>query len=105
MTDPSTSWIIGLIGLGLLAAAFPYVTRYRHPEQRVFAAYLLFVSVFLTVAIVLYALLSWLLSVLDLAGLLQHPGVALLYLAFIFLPAVALAAWQARKPPIRRSPP
>lgn len=105
MTEPWTSRIIVLIGLVLLAAAYPYVARTRDPEQRTFAAYLLFVTVFLSAAIVLYALLSRLLSVFDLTRLLDHPLVALLYLVLIFLPALLLGAWQARKPPIRRGPP
>jgi hypothetical protein len=95
-----------LAGVAILAAAVPYVGRIRHPDKKPLAAYLIFVSVFVTAAVVFLTLLAWLASRLGLVSLLGDPGPALLFLALVFLPAVALATWQARKPPWRqRGPP
>jgi len=101
----STYWTGLLLGAGLLIAAIPYVRKIRHPEQKPLAAYLIFVSVFLVVAAVLFRLLLWLATRLALEAALDDPGPALLFIALVFLPAVAAAAWQARKPPWRSGPP
>jgi len=101
----STYWTGLLLGAGLLITAIPYVRKIRHPQQKPLAAYLIFVSVFLVVASVLFRLLLWLAARLDLEGALHDPGPALLFIALVFLPAVAVASWQARKPPWRRGPP
>jgi hypothetical protein len=94
-----------LLGTLLLVAAIPYVSRIRNPEQKPLAAYLIFVSVFLIVAAALFRLLVWLAGSLGLESALDDPGPALLFIALVFLPAIAVAAWQARKPPWRRGPP
>jgi hypothetical protein len=101
----SNYWIGILLGMGLLVAAIPYVMRIRHPQQKPLAAYLIFMSVFIAVAAVLFKLLVWLAGKLGLGDALGDPGPALLFIALVFLPAVALAAWQARKPPWRQGPP
>ena len=63
-------------------------------------------SVFVTAAVVLYSLLAWLALKLGLETALGHTGPALLFLVIVLLPAIALASWQARKPPWRqRGPP
>ena len=99
-------WTRVLAGVVVLAAAIPYVARIRHPDQKLLAAYLIFVSVFVTATVVLLALLGWLASHLGLSPLLEDTGPALIFLALAFLPALALATWQARKPPWRqRGPP
>lgn len=101
----SSPWTIGLIAVLVLAGSAPYVARIRHADQRPFAAYLLFVSVFLTAAAVLFGLLTWLVGALDLTPRLADPLIAILYLAVIFGPALLLASWQARQPPLKRQPP
>jgi len=101
----SNFWLSVLIGAGLLVAAIPYVMRIRHPRQKPLAAYLIFVFVLVTVAAVLFRLLVWLAGKLGLAGALGDPGPALLFIALVFIPAVAFATWQARKPPWRQGPP
>jgi hypothetical protein len=99
-------WTSLLAGAAILAAAIPYVTRIRHPEQKSLAAYLIFVSVFVTAAVALYSLLAWLSLRLGMEAALGNTGPALLFLVLVFLPAIALASWQARKPPWRqRGPP
>lgn len=97
-------WIGIAVGVVILAAAFPYVIRIRHTEQKPVAAYLIFVSVFVVTAVVLFSLLAELAITLGLGATLDAPGPALLFLALIFLPAVALATWLARKPPWRQGP-
>jgi hypothetical protein len=98
-------WTTLLLGAGMLVAAIPYVQRIRHPQQKPLAAYLIFVSVFLVIASVLFRLFLWLAAGTGLEGALDDTGPALLFIALVFLPAVAVAAWQARKPPWRRGPP
>ena len=98
-------WISVLIGVGLLVAAIPYVMRIRHPRQKPLAAYLIFVFVFAAVAAVLFRLLVWLAGMLGLGDALGDPGPALLFITLVFLPALVLATWQARKPPWRQAPP
>jgi hypothetical protein len=91
-----------LAGIALLVAAIPYVARIRHAQQKPFAAYLIFLSVFAASSAVLAALLAWLAGRLGLAGALGNTGPAVLFLVLVFLPALALATWQARKPPWRQ---
>ena len=94
-----------LISIALLVAAVPYVARIRDANQKPFAAYLIFVSVFAASAAVLASLLAWLAAESGLAASLDKTGFAILFLALIFLPAFALATWQARKPPWRQPGP
>ncbi|MGB7934622.1 MAG: hypothetical protein WCH04_20830 [Gammaproteobacteria bacterium] len=99
-------WTSLLAGAAILGVAIPCVMRIRHPEQKPLAAYLIFVSVFVTATVVIYSLLAWLAVNLDLEAALGHTGPALLFLVMVLLPAIALASWQARKPPWRqRGPP
>ena len=99
-------WTSLMAGAAILAVAIPYVTRIRHPEQKPLAAYLIFVSVFVTAAVVLYSMLAWLALKLGMESALGNTGPALMFLVLVFVPAIALAGWQARKPPWRqRGPP
>jgi hypothetical protein len=103
----ATDWTHSiLIGAVILAAAIPYAARIPHPQQKALAAYFIFVTVFVASAVVLFSTAAWFVSRLGLAGRLDEAGPALLFLAVVFAPAVALATWQARKPPWRqRGPP
>ncbi len=98
-------WNSLIIGVLILAAAVPYIARIRHPEQKPLAAYLIFVTVFILVAVLLFNLLGWLVTQLELGQTLDKPGPAVLFLVLIFLPAIILAGWLARKPPWRQGPP
>jgi hypothetical protein len=102
----TTIWLTALLsGTALLAAAYPYVAKIRHPDQRPLAAYLLFVSVFLVTALVSFNLLTWLLTLNGFGARLEEPLFAAAFLLVIFLLSIGLGTWQARKPPIRRNPP
>ena len=102
----ATDWTSSiLIGAVILAAAIPYTARIRHPRQKALAAYLVFVTVFVATAAVLFSTAAWLVSRLGLTARLHQTGPALLFLVVVFVPAVALATWQARKPPWRQSGP
>lgn len=94
-----------LLVVALLAIAIPYVARIRHPRQQPLAAYLIFVSVFAASAVVLVSVLLWLAGKLGLTAVLGSPGPAVVFLALVFLPALALATWQAGKPPWRQQGP
>jgi hypothetical protein len=98
-------WATIAIAIAILAAAAPYVAWVRHPRQRPFAAYLLFVSVFALAAVVLFVLIGWLIQALGLAARLGQGGLSVLLLLLGVLPALLLATWQARQPPGPRGPP
>ena len=94
-------WPSIVIGLVILVAAIPYVARIRHPAQKPFAAYLIFLTVFLASGIVLFAVLTWLAGSLGVVDALNRLIPALLFLILVFVPAIALGTWQARKPPTK----
>ncbi|MGD8832429.1 MAG: hypothetical protein PVF57_17620 [Pseudomonadales bacterium] len=98
-------WTIGLIGAIVMLAAVPYVARIRHPEQKPFAAYLIFATVFLAAAFILFNVLAAIIDHFALADDLREAPTAAMFLALVFIPAFALAAWQARKAPFGRPPP
>ena len=102
MADYGISIVIVLV---ILAAAFPYVMTIRNPKQKPLAAYLIFVSVFGATVFLLFNLFAKLASSLGLGNALDDPAPVLLFLALIFLPAMVLATWLARKPPWRQGPP
>ncbi len=94
-----------LTGVVILVVAIPYVMRIRHPKQKPLAAYFIFVSVFAASAFVLFNLLARFAIALGLGMTLGEAIPALLLLILIFVPAVILATWLARKPPWRQGPP
>jgi len=94
-----------LIWIAFFILAVPLVRRIRHPDQRPFAAYLIFVSLFTLVAGLLFALFSWLAVVLGLAPALERLLPAIVFLLLVFSPAFWVATWQAAKPRWRRPPP
>ena len=99
------TWLSILIGITVLVIALPYVWRIRHPQQKLFAAYLIFVTIFVVSSFVLYRLLVLLVGILELADPLNRLLPAVVFISLIILPASALATWQARKPPWRQGPP
>jgi len=94
-----TIWLI------LLALAFPYVRRAKHPEVKTLAAFMLFVMLFSVVSSVLFFALSWIAAATGLASALTNVFWALLFLALIFLPAFLSARWLIRRPPLDRPVP
>jgi len=90
--------------LFFLLASAPYVARIRHPEQRPLAAYLLFTIISLSAFLVLFVLVARLLTSLGMAGLLDGPLAAGVYILLLAVPSIALGRWQARKAPVRRGP-
>jgi hypothetical protein len=94
-----------LLALVLLAAVAPYVAWVRHPRQRPFAAYMVFVSVFAVAAVVLFVLLAWVVQALDLGAVMGPWGLGALLLVLGVAPAFAVATWQARQPPSERGGP
>jgi hypothetical protein len=95
--------LIGIVTL-LLAAGVPLVAQVRHPQQRPLAAYLVFASVFLLSAGVLFVLLASLAQGLGLGSVLEGAAAAG-FLLLVFGPAAGIAIWQAGKPPLRRGLP
>lgn len=94
-----------LVWIAFFILAVPFVRRIRHPNQRPFAAYLIFVTVFTLVAGILFLLLSWLALTLELSGALERVVPAIVFLLLVFSPAFWIATWQAAKPHRPRSPP
>lgn len=101
----STDWLGILIVVVLLGAAVPYVARFRHPRQKPLAAYLIFLFTFVAGLAVLFNLFAWLADLFALGSLLDQPLVAVLFIALVSLPPLALATWLVRQPPQRRGPP
>lgn len=98
-------WLTIAIAVLVLLAAAPYVAWIRHPDQRPFAAYLVFVTVFALASVVLFVVLGWLLAQLELTAVLGPWGLGAVLLLLGVVPALAVATWQARQPPMQRRPP
>jgi len=92
------TWVVVLALFGL------YVRRIRHPAQKPLAAYLIFLTVFTAVAVGMFVLLSYLIVAAGLAQVLERPLSIVLFLAGVFVPAILIAQWQARKPPTQSPP-
>lgn len=101
----TSDWLIPAAAVVLLLVAAPYVAWVRHPRQKPFAAYLIFVTVFSLACVVLFVLLGWVLSGLGLARWLGAWGVAGVLLIVGVLPALFVATWQARQPPMDKGRP
>lgn len=91
--------------LVLLALAFPYVRRAKHPEVKPLAAFLLFAMLFSVVSGSLFFALSWLVLQLGWAPALADASWALLFLALVFVPAFLFARWMIKRPPLNRPVP
>jgi small basic protein len=98
-------WVTTLISIAVLAAVAPYVARVRHPQQRPFAAYTIFVIIFAVTSLLLFIFIGWAADALGLVSTLGPIGLMLLLVIFGLGPAFALATWQVRKPPMRMGPP
>jgi hypothetical protein len=97
--------LVLLVWLLLLALAYPYARRVRHPEVKPLAAFLQFVMLFSLVGGSLFFALSWLTLQAGWAPALSNPLGALLFLALVFVPAVLVARWVIRRPPWNRPVP
>jgi hypothetical protein len=89
----------------LLALAFPYVRRAKHPDTPTLAAFLLFVMLFSVVSASLFFALSGIAASTGWASALAKPFWALLFLALVFLPAFLFARWMIKRPPRNRPVP
>jgi hypothetical protein len=94
-----------IVWLALLALAYPYVLRVKHPATETMAAYLLFVSLFCAVGGGLFLVLAWLVVKTGAATHLQDPFWTVLFTLAVILPAFFVARWQLKRPPWGRSPP
>ncbi|SIO47442.1 hypothetical protein SAMN05444722_2412 [Rhodovulum sp. ES.010] len=96
--------ILLIAAVVLLAACWPFAQRWRHPDQRPLAAYLIFASVLALVS----APPFWLISVLAqllLPGGVPTAGLTAVAVALVSLGAGVLAACRVvRRPPRRRMP-
>jgi uncharacterized membrane protein required for colicin V production len=99
------NWLTIFSAVAVLAAAAPYVLWVKHPRQRPFAAYLVFVTVFALACVMLFLLLGWLASSLGLAAALGRWGLGVLLVLLGVVPALVIATWQARQPPSNDRPP
>jgi uncharacterized protein (DUF2062 family) len=91
------AWIV------LLAAAWPYVRRARHPAMGPVVAYLIFVVAFSAMAAVLFGMATSLLASMSWADMLAHPLTAVPLLALVFAPSFLLGRWLIQRQP-RRAP-
>jgi hypothetical protein len=103
--DPMNEILALAIWLILLALAFPYVRRTKHPQVKPLAAFLLFAMLFSVVSGTLFFALSWLVLKMGWAPGLANPVWALAFLALVFAPAVLFARWMIRRPPLDRPAP
>jgi len=88
-----------LIAALVLILAVPYVRRFRHPESRPVAAYLIFVLAFLAGAAVLYGILTTLLFVFGVGHVLSTVRGAAVFLVLDLVPPLILAHYLIRRPP------
>lgn len=93
------------IWLLLLALAFPYVRRAKHPQVRPLAAFLLFAMLFSVVSGTLYFALLWSVLKMGWAPALANAFWALALLALVFVPAFLFARWMIKRPPLNRPVP
>ena len=93
------------IWLILLALAFPYVRRTKHPRVKTLAAFMLFVMLFSVVSATVFFVLSWVAAAAGWASALTNVLWALLFLALIFVPAFLAARWLIKRPPLERPVP
>ena len=100
-----TDLIALAVWLTLLALAFPWVRRSRHPRVPPLAGFLLFATLFSVVSGTLYFALLWLVQAMGWAPRLGSAPWALAFLSLVFAPAFLLARWIIRRPPLERPPP
>src|SRR5574340_831863 len=93
------------VWLVLLAFAFPYVRRAKHPKVKPLAAFLLFAMLFSVVSGTLYFALLWLVLKAGWASVLANAFGALMFLALVFAPAFLFARWMIKRPPLDRPAP
>ena len=78
--------------------AWLYVQRARHPRTRPLAAYLIFLTVFCTIAVAGYVVIGTVLTVLDRPTLVENPIFGVVLLAATLVPAFVVARRQIRRP-------
>lgn len=93
------------IWLILLALAFPYVRRTKHPKVRPLAAFLLFATLFSVVSGTLFFALSSIVLSMGWGAALATPLGALAFLVLVFAPGFLFARWLIKRPPLERPAP
>ena len=93
------------LGVVLLVAAWPYVRRARNPQTRMFAAYLLFASVFSLVSAVLFFGLTWLMGIGRMGRAASTSTGMIVFLVLVFGIAFLIARVQIKRPPRAMQPP
>lgn len=93
-----------IIWIAFLLIAFFYVSRARNPRTPLFAAWLLFVSLFSVIAFLVFAVGTWAMHAAGIVAALSHPLWAGVFLTIVFVPAFLVARWQLGKPPRQRMP-
>ena len=91
------AWIVFLV------VAFPYVQKIKHEDQKLGAAYLIFVTVFSVGAYVLFSVIISVLGIVWDYGQVTGPAIAVAVFIGSVIPSAWLATVLASKPP-RNSP-
>jgi hypothetical protein len=91
------AWVV------VLAGAWPYTLRARHPAMSPLAAYLIFVIPFSAMAAVLFGMATNLLASMGWGAMPAGPLVAVLLAAAVLVPSFLLGCWLIRRQP-RRAP-
>lgn len=104
MTYTLTYTFAVFIWLALLALAYPYVRRAKHPREGIMAAYLLFVTLFSAVGALSFLVIIWLITQAGSGRLLHEPFGTVTLLALVLVPAFLIARSQIRRPPSRQPP-
>jgi hypothetical protein len=86
----------------LLALAYPYVRRTRHPRERALAAYLLFVTLFSAMGALSFLVLIWAITWLGSERLLNEPFGVVTLLFLVLIPSFLVARWRILRPPWKR---
>ena len=105
MTMPLPPILLSLgVAVLVLVGSWPLAQRLRHPDQRPFAAFLIFTSMLILVA----AMAWW--GLIVLASVLLPPGTLDGYIAGVIVLMISVAAGLAagaalvKRPPSRRTP-
>ena len=96
---------IGLIiWLGFLAFSWFYVQKFKRPEAKPLAAWLIFVTTLSAAVILIFVSLSYLAASIGLLPFIDRPLGAALLLVSVFVPAFLLAHWMMRRRPTPAPP-
>lgn len=98
-----SAYLVLLIWAALFILAVPYVNAIKHPSQKSFAAYLIFVTAFSAAAFIFFALLTNIGTMLIGKHGMETPLAAGIVVLGAVLPAMWIGSVLAKKPP-RKAP-